>query len=62
MQMTNTVFSELAYKHNYISTEGHMVTNLKKKKKEYRLGVVVCVCNSQALRKWRQESQSSRAA
>lgn len=33
MQMTNTVFSELAYKHNYISTEGHMVANLKKKKK-----------------------------
>lgn len=32
MQMTNTVFSELAYKHNYISTEGHMVANLKKKR------------------------------
>lgn len=31
MQMTNTVFSELAYKHSYIYTEEHMVANLKKK-------------------------------
>lgn len=60
MQMTNTVFSELAYKHNYIYTEEHMVANFKKN--EYRLGVVVYLCNSQALRKWRQEGQEFHAS